>query len=299
MDEQLKSQIKKISDLDLSVQIGIMQPEIHFISVTCGYDFCYRHSHNCFEIHYLLSGNEIVQLDDQVYYINAGDAYFFGRDTTHCIFHKFNNLKLVINFDIKPTSNKSSHNMKYSEAEMKQLINTLYDTNYWIGRQSVVFTKVIEQIAEELLHKRLGYFTIIQNLLSNLMLLTIQAMAGGQSYNYRVPLKTYACPIIPIIQYIFDNYNQELTLEVLAKQFSFSTRHLNRIIKLHTGSTLQQVLTNIRLERAKRMIRNSTMPIEQVSECVGFSSYVHLSKVFEKMEGKTISEYRNYSHMQI
>jgi transcriptional regulator GlxA family with amidase domain len=117
-------------------------------------------------------------------------------------------------------------------------------------------------------------------------------MAGDKSFTYRVPVKSHESIIILIIQYIFEHYKQEITLEDVAKQYSYSTRHLHRIIKFHTGLTLQQLLSNIRVEMAKRIMNDSDMTIEQISEFVGFSSQCHLSKAFKRNEGKSITEFR-------
>lgn len=293
MNELLKSQIRKIADLDITVQIGILMAEINYIRANGDYDLFYKHAHSCFEIHYILFGEEIVLVDDQAHHLKAGDVYFIGRNTEHCVLNNPQNCKLLINFDLRTAKTQSISHIRFSKEETTQLIHTLYKSKYWIGRRQLLFTQLIEQIANELLHKKLGYFTIIQNLLANLIVYTIQSMEGDHPCHYSIPEKAQENLFIQIIHYVFDRYQQDIAAEEVAAHFSISTRHLNRILKEHTGLTLQQLLLNIRMERAKRFIRNSTLSVEQVSENVGFSSQHYLSKLFKKMEGQTISEFRN------
>ena len=99
-----------------------------------------------------------------------------------------------------------------------------------------------------------------------------------------------------IIQKCFDylsaNYASSITLNDLAKSVHISASHLSRIFKNNLGVTFVDVLTKIRIERAKGLLENKDLSIQFISNHVGFSSPDYFSSTFRKLEGISPSQYR-------
>lgn len=62
--------------------------------------------------------------------------------------------------------------------------------------------------------------------------------------------------------------------------------------KDRTGMTLVQYLNEKRIMRAKVLLMNKNLSLEQIAEETGFSNANYLVRVFKKVTGSTISDYR-------
>ncbi|GIN92236.1 hypothetical protein J22TS1_32870 [Siminovitchia terrae] len=95
------------------------------------------------------------------------------------------------------------------------------------------------------------------------------------------------------LDYLSSNYASSITLTDLAKVVHLSASHLSRIFKNNLGVTFVDVLTKIRIERAKDLLKNNDLSIQFISNHVGFSSPDYFSSTFRKLEGVSPSQYRS------
>ena len=71
-------------------------------------------------------------------------------------------------------------------------------------------------------------------------------------------------------------------------------RTLKRRFKAATGSSLIDYLQNLRIEEAKRSLENTDLPIEEISERVGYSDASFFRRLFKRLTGLTPSHYRRF-----
>ncbi len=95
-----------------------------------------------------------------------------------------------------------------------------------------------------------------------------------------------------VTDFIEAQLNEELTIEVLAKEASLSPFHFARAFKGATGTTPHRYLTYRRIERAKTLIAEGELPLVEVADECGFSSQAHFSRRFKQLVGTTPGEYR-------
>lgn len=93
-------------------------------------------------------------------------------------------------------------------------------------------------------------------------------------------------------RYIESNYTRPLTLEHLASFANISKYHLSREFKKYTGFSPNEYLIELRLDRAKFLLKNSSLPIGQVAAISGFSSYPNFLKLFKERTDMTPGGYR-------
>ncbi|MGE5704705.1 MAG: response regulator [Clostridia bacterium] len=94
------------------------------------------------------------------------------------------------------------------------------------------------------------------------------------------------------LDYMASNYANALTLHDLAVEVHLSPSHLSRIFKKKLGLTFVDVLTKIRIEKAKELLDNQMLSVEYISHSVGFSSPNYFAVTFRKLEGQSPREYR-------
>ncbi len=95
-----------------------------------------------------------------------------------------------------------------------------------------------------------------------------------------------------MLNYIQNNY-QTVTLRSMAEEFYLSTPYLSKYIKEKSGKTFGEHLTSIRMRRAKTLLRNGNMAIENVAYTSGYQNAEHFSRQFKKMYGMSPSKFRD------
>lgn len=103
----------------------------------------------------------------------------------------------------------------------------------------------------------------------------------------------YSCLVENVMRYIDDHYAEGLTTKKVAEQFKISPSYLCNILRKETGETFIKLLTKARLRQAKRLLKNPTMRICEISEAVGYSDYIYFYKLFKKSEGCAPRSFRN------
>lgn len=92
--------------------------------------------------------------------------------------------------------------------------------------------------------------------------------------------------------YLQENLEKEVTLEGLSRQFSYSPASIRRIFKAETGHTVMTYLTNLRMDRAKVLLKEKQLSVEAVATAVGYANGYYFSNAFKQKFGKSPSQYR-------
>jgi AraC-like DNA-binding protein len=94
------------------------------------------------------------------------------------------------------------------------------------------------------------------------------------------------------IRWLTLRYYQEISIEQMAQTLGYHRTHLSKMFKQHTGMSPMNFLLKIRMERAKHLLMQEKLTIEQVASSVGFSDPLYFSKQFKKWYGRSPSDYR-------
>lgn len=95
-----------------------------------------------------------------------------------------------------------------------------------------------------------------------------------------------------IEQYIRDNYAHQITLADMAEKFHMNSVYFCQYFKKKKGITYVQFLNQLRIEEAKKLLRTGEASIEQIAEKTGISNANYFGRLFKKMTGMTVGEYR-------
>ena len=91
--------------------------------------------------------------------------------------------------------------------------------------------------------------------------------------------------ITQVVQYIYDHYNEKITLESLSKQFYVSPKALSKKIKKHVNVDLRVFINDIRVQKAVAMLddpQNQGKSIHQIAVQCGFSSMATFYRSYER-----------------
>lgn len=96
-----------------------------------------------------------------------------------------------------------------------------------------------------------------------------------------------------IKQYIDTHFHENISLKSIAARFYMNPVYLGQLFKKTYGMYFNEYLLKLRVQEAKKMLRQTDMRIYEIAEKVGFSNADYFVTQFEKAEGVTPSEYRN------
>lgn len=99
--------------------------------------------------------------------------------------------------------------------------------------------------------------------------------------------------IRPVVQYIVDNLEVNLSLELLSYRFYLDKSYLSRAFKQYTGHTVHDFINVKRIERAQRiLLRQPASSISSIAHQLGFNNTAYFSKVFKKHTDTTPTKFR-------
>ena len=98
-------------------------------------------------------------------------------------------------------------------------------------------------------------------------------------------------PILPILNYIEENYQNPIKLEDIGKKTNLNKNYVCRLFKKITEKTITDYITYVRICEAKELLK-SDIPLSELAYKVGFSSQSYFNKVFKKHLGYTPLEYK-------
>ena len=110
-------------------------------------------------------------------------------------------------------------------------------------------------------------------------------------------LSSYSPEILASIQqlliWLSDNFSNNIKLKDAAKMVNLSESHLSRTFKNIVGLPFNIYVRGLRISHAKKLLTQSALKINDISDRCGFTDRFYFSKVFKKETGMAPSEYRN------
>jgi len=94
------------------------------------------------------------------------------------------------------------------------------------------------------------------------------------------------------LDFLEQNYaDPEIDADAVAREIGLSRDHLRHVFKEETGKTVLDRLTDIRMDRAKRLLDEGALKVYEIAERVGYRNGQYFSQVFRKTAGMTPLEY--------
>lgn len=95
-----------------------------------------------------------------------------------------------------------------------------------------------------------------------------------------------------VLEYISQNYDKQLKLEEAAEQVYITPAYLGIIFKKETGKNFTAYLTDLRMEKAKELLLDVRININEITYKVGYHNVRYFSRTFKEYVGITPKEYR-------
>lgn len=160
-----------------------------------------------------------------------------------------------------------------------------------VGRHLPRVAHLLGLIETELRRPSLGSKLMIDGLLRAIAGLLVSSDVAAQG---ELCERIYLSPpkLKRVIEFIEANLNENIGLDDLAQSAGLSANHFLRVFKLATGETPYHFLRARRLERARQLLSENTMPLAELALECGFANQAHFTAAFSRELGISPGRYR-------
>jgi len=100
-------------------------------------------------------------------------------------------------------------------------------------------------------------------------------------------------PMVMVSEYLMRHFDDpNLNISVVAEKFGYTATYLSQEYKRVIGLNPSDHLTQLRMEKAKELLLETDMPIESISEAVGYYNVTSFIRRFKKEMSTTPAQYR-------
>ncbi|MCI8387295.1 MAG: AraC family transcriptional regulator [Clostridiales bacterium] len=254
----------------------------------------YYHTHSNLEIMYMYSGKCQQEIDENVITLNEGDLFFVSPGTFHIpdIHDDSILINIIIEIDELSAAIKQLDEIKGKLIDyLKDIVRSHHCADYLYipASQDLELRNMLYALINEYFeHREFSEFQM--RMIFNQIVCQLE-----RSHSENMIISTLSqhktIPIKWMLQYI--SYNvQDISLEKLAHTFHYSKQHICRIILKATGKTFNEYLNDIKLSRAKMLLKTTNLPVVEIASFCGYTSNAYFHRLFRRVEGMTPIEYR-------
>lgn len=181
---------------------------------------------------------------------------------------------------------------------MKDIAHSVYD-NYnaqfanEVSRLSGTALNLIAMFIAEAKLSHPGAPIILESLSFHLATVLLRELKNNMPCTEKLLNYNETRRIKDVINYMYEFYNSDCTIEELAKIADLSSYHFIRIFKNKTGKTPYECLIDIRVEKAKQMLTDKRYTITDVCMECGFNNPSHFTRLFKQRTGVTPTYFRS------
>ncbi|GAE92161.1 transcriptional regulator [Gracilibacillus boraciitolerans JCM 21714] len=95
-----------------------------------------------------------------------------------------------------------------------------------------------------------------------------------------------------MMRFIHENYNKDISLDILAAELHYNPNYLSSIFQKETGFSFSEYLLRYRLNIAKEWLTTTSMSVKEIAEKLKYNNSQNFIRSFRKMEGITPGKYR-------
>ncbi len=260
------------------------------------------------QFHFVVGGNSILKVADEVFDLSSGDLVIFPTGKPHKI--KASRKAVCLSGDsvVKNILNGNdpfedegeiSTNLVCGHYEMDRTVShfILSDLPEFIlikndayGRFDLIDT-VLNAIIDELSKKQVGHKTIIVRFAEILFVSILRHYYQNQPASKTNLFKDEA--IYKSVTYIHNNLNNNLTIEILSRFAGISRTLFIQRFKKSVGNTPLSYIKEWRLTKAKQLLNFSDLSIVEISVLIGYNSPSAFNRVFKNTYHISPNRFRN------
>ncbi|MBQ8075252.1 MAG: helix-turn-helix transcriptional regulator [Oscillospiraceae bacterium] len=237
--------------------------------------FTDRQNNRSFQIVFTYEGNGLLTYEGNSYALGPGDGFFIncmkknhystvGESWKHCVIHFYG-----------------------KDAE--------YLYNLYSRNNTPIFHHSIDGHLQDLLERAAHYFQIpspyrdidVSNSLENIVLYLIRSTPDYRFTGAGVPESIHT-----LIDFVYTHYAENISLDQMAEISGYSKYYLCRIFKKNFRVTPQDYVIQLRILKAKELLRDTEIPVQNIGDIVGIKDPNYFYRLYKAKTGISPAAYR-------
>jgi len=249
------------------------------------------HTHEELELNLILNaagtqriiGDHMDEIDD-IELVLVGSNIPHGWFTHHCKSPEIHEVTIQFNKELFPQV----------LIQKNQLINI--KKMFEDAKRGILFSpENIQRIAPRILNldKKFGFDSVLEllSILHDLSIARNSRMLSDITFtkeNYTFNSRR----LERVFEYLHRDFSKKVTLTDVAKIANMSEESFSRFIKIHTGFTFTENLTEIRLGHVSRMLIDTSYSVGEIANKCGFQNMANFNRIFRQRKGCTPKEFK-------
>lgn len=239
------------------------------------------HRHNHIELTYIYAGSCQQIIHKKSNKLITGDLCLLDSNVAHTIYDAHSN-DIVINIMMKKEFfndnflNRLSNFSVIPSFILNALNSNVKQENYLILHANDLqkSNEIIENMLLEYIHNDV----YSQETIRSYMIIFLTNLLRDLSV-IQVSTKHENSIVLSILKYIEDNF-QTCTLQEVGKIFNYHPNYIANLLKAQTGKTFKNLVMQQKINKAKNLLKNTKLPINEIAISIGYKNLTFFIKNF-------------------
>lgn len=242
------------------------------------------HWHDCIEVLYILEGQARQQVNEQTFYVEAGDVLVISKGDIHGTWCERNDVCKILVLKFLPDVIKSSsiYDSKYIHAFLQNKKSGMHYLKKDAFKKSNI-RECFMGVLREYENKELAHEIFIKGYIHQIIAILIRN--GTLTIYPQLPQEDELQLINPLIVYIERHYDECITLQQAANMVNMSYYHFSRYFKKVTGRNFKEYVDFVRVSEAERRLISSNKLISEIAYEVGYNNLSSFNRVYKRIRG--------------
>ena len=248
------------------------------------------HSHECYEIVYLFSGQCNIIVSHTIYRMVPGTIVIIPPGEIHRTSYGNND---------KVRQQRTA--VRFSMDDLDWLCSVLgedFVKNNLGGdiivipdkRREYIENLIMRTIYESQMPDELS-MGMVKTLFQEMILFIFRCRIYGDTAAHEIDAQNST--IQDIATYVYNNYDKQIYLDDVAKKFNISRSYLSKKFKQTTGFGFKEYLLNVRIKEACRLLLETNRSITDIAFACGFNDSNYFGDAFRRIKGISPNKYRH------
>lgn len=242
------------------------------------------HWHTYYEIIHIVSGSFHLNLDNEIRTYQAGDVILVSDGMLHggspndCVYE-------CILFDMQMLYKENHACSKV----LRNILDHKIRIQSFLSQGSDSILSIVQQLSQTLASKKPGYEFMVQGFLYQILGIILEEQLYEEPKD-ALFLERFSS-MKKVLEYISDNYQNNITLEALSRIAGMNPRYFCRYFKGMIDRTPIDYLNYYRIECACEMLSTRDITLKEAAISCGFNDESYFIRTFRKYKGTTPKQF--------